>query len=93
MRWFLSWFAVGAFIGTAVATLVAPIVLETFLASTGAKDAMCQCTELVASTAALLIKTQLWGAGAGGLIFPSAAFAWRRRRGKSLVPPTQGPAV
>jgi hypothetical protein len=84
MRWFLSWLVVGAFFGATVATLIAPVVLETLLASTGAKDAMCQCTELVNNTASLLIKTQLWGAGAGAGVFPIAAWLVKRGRSKKL---------
>lgn len=79
MRFYLAWLAVGAFVGGGVATLVAPYVLETFLASTGAADAMCQCSELVQNTAASLIKTQLWGAGVGAVVFPIAAFLTRRK--------------
>ncbi len=91
MRWYLSWLAAGALLGAVVATLVAPIVLETLLASTGAKDAMCQCTELVSNTASLLVRTQLWGAGVGALLFPSAAWFVRRRRAKpEAMPPAQG---
>jgi hypothetical protein len=81
MRRFLTLLAVGAFVGMALATLAAPWVLETLLASTGAKDAMCQCTELVNNTASLLIRTQLWGAGIGGALFPLAGWLIRRRRG------------
>ena len=80
MRFYLGWLLVGAFIGGAAATFVAPFVLQTLLASTGAQDAMCQCTELVSNTASLLIKTQLYGAGAGALLFPVAAWLFRRKR-------------
>lgn len=89
MRWFFSWFAAGALIGAVIATLIAPMVLEALLASTGAKDAMCQCTELVANTASLLIRTQLWGAGVGSLVFPLAAFLVRRKRPAKIEPPAQ----
>ena len=51
MRKFLTWMVSGALAGMIVATIAAPYVLETLLASTGAKDAMCQCTELVNNTA------------------------------------------
>lgn len=81
MRRFLTWLSVGAFFGMAIATLAAPWVLETLLASTGAKDAMCQCTELVNNTASLLIRTQLWGAGIGAVLFPLGAFLVRRKKG------------
>ena len=91
MRFFLAWLAVGAFVGAAVATLCAPFVLETLLASTGAQDAMCQCTELVKNTASLLIKTQLWGAAGGALVFPVAAFLTRRRFNRpGTAPEVQG---
>jgi hypothetical protein len=86
MRWFFSWLAVGALLGTVVATLLAPMILEALLASTGAKDAMCQCTELVANTASLLIRTQLWGAAAGAIVFPTAAWLVRRKRAQSAQP-------
>jgi len=85
MRFYLGWLMVGAFIGGALATFVAPYVLETLLASTGAKDAMCQCTELVNNTASLLIKTQLYGAAGGSVLFPLAAFFVRRKR--ASLPP------
>ncbi len=86
MRFYLGWLMVGAFVGGAVSTFVAPFVLETLLASTGAKDAMCQCTELVNNTANLLIKTQLYGAGAGAFLFPIAAWLFRRRRVSNAPP-------
>jgi len=79
LRFYLAWVAVGSFIGAAVATLIAPSVLETFLASTGAADAMCQCSQLVQNTARLLIKTQLWGAAAGAVVFPVGAFLAQRK--------------
>ena len=81
MRWFLTWVIAGLFVGSAVATVAAPVVLETLLASTGAKDAMCQCTELVNNTASLLIRTQLWGAVVGGALFPLVAWLAKRRWG------------
>ena len=68
MRKFLIWMVSGAFGGVFIATFAAPWVLEKLLASTGAKDAMCQCTELVNNTATLLIKTQGWGAVAGAVL-------------------------
>jgi len=79
MRFFLTWLAVGAVVGGGLATLFAPFVLETLLASTGAKDAMCQCTELVKNTASLLIRTQVCGAGGGAVVVPAIAFLARRR--------------
>jgi len=82
MRKFLVWFAAGALVGSALATVCAPYVLETLLASTGAKDAMCQCTELVRNTASLLIKTQLTGGAIGAVVFPILAWLMRRRFGK-----------
>jgi hypothetical protein len=83
MRFYLAWLAVGSFIGAAVATMIAPMVLETLLASTGAKDAMCQCMELVNNTASLLIKTQLYGAATGAVLFPLAAWLFMRKRASS----------
>jgi hypothetical protein len=68
MRKFLIWLVSGAFGGVLIATFAAPWVLEKLLASTGAKDAMCQCTELVNNTASLLITTLGWGAVAGGVL-------------------------
>ena len=87
MRFYLGWLMGGAFFGGAAATFVAPFVLKTLLASTGAQDAMCQCTELVSNTSSLLIKTQLYGAAAGALLFPIAAWLFRRKRA-SNSPPT-----
>ena len=86
MRRILIWIVVGAFLGSVIATLVAPQVLETLLASTGAKDAMCQCTELVNNTASLLIRTQLWGAAIGAVLFPIIAWLVRRRFGPTAPP-------
>jgi hypothetical protein len=90
MRRFLLWMVVGAFSGIVVATLAAPKVLETFLATTGAKDAMCQCSELVANTASTLIQTQIYGAAAGAVLFPLAAWlirrTWGRRHGGETPP-------
>ena len=96
MRRFLLWMVVGAFSGAVVATLIAPKVLETFLATTGAKDAMCQCSELVANTASTLIHTQLYGAAAGAVLFPVAAFVarrlWGKRHGSGEAPSVSGTA-
>jgi hypothetical protein len=78
MRFFMTWIAVGGLLGAVIATLAAPVVLENVLAFTGAKDAMCQCTELVARTSSTLIKTQLWGAVIGAVIVPVVAFFLRR---------------
>jgi hypothetical protein len=88
MRFYLAWLAVGAFVGGGIATLCAPFVLETFLASTGAADAMCQCSQLVKNTASLLVKTQLWGALAGAVLFPVAAWLTRRK-----LKPNDAPTV
>jgi hypothetical protein len=88
----MIWTVSGAFVGMIVATLLAPYVLETLLASTGAKDAMCQCTELVNNTASLLIKTQLWGAAIGAMLLPLVAWLFRRRFGRASQPPVP-PAV
>jgi hypothetical protein len=83
MRRFLLWVVVGAFSGAVIATLAAPWVLETFLATTGAQDAMCQCSELVANTASTLIKTQLWGMVVGAIVVPTTcAFLAKRLWGK-----------
>jgi hypothetical protein len=76
------WVVVGAFTGAVVATLMAPWVLQTFLATTGAKDAMCQCSELVANTASTLIQTQLWGAVTGAVVMPILAWLAKRLWGK-----------
>lgn len=84
MRWFMTWTVLGALVGVTIATIFAPMVLRTFLASTGAEDAMCQCAELVSNTAALLIKTQLWGLVIGAVTFPSGAglarWLWSRHK-------------
>ena len=88
MRWLLMWVMSGSFVGAVIATVAAPVVLETLLASTGAKDAMCQCTELVTNTASLLVRTQLWGAAIGAVSFPLIAWLGRRRWGqKPATPP------
>jgi hypothetical protein len=78
MRFFLAWMSVGALLGAVIATLVAPTVLENVLAFTGANDAMCQCSELVARTSSTLIKTQIWGVAIGAVLVPLAAFLLRR---------------
>lgn len=91
MRRFLMWMAIGALAGAIASTLLAPLILETLLASTGAKDAMCQCTELVNNTASLLIKTQLWGAGIGALVFPLSAWLIKRSRGGKSPSPASAP--
>jgi hypothetical protein len=78
MRFYLVWVSVGALAGVIVATLVAPSVLTNVLAFTGAQDAMCQCTELVARTTSTFIKVQLWGAGIGGVGVPVCAYLVRR---------------
>lgn len=91
MRSFFTWMAVGALAGAVISTLVAPWVLETLLASTGAQDAMCQCTELVKNTATLLIKTQLWGAGSGAVVVPIAALLIKRSWGNRGTGPAQAP--
>jgi hypothetical protein len=86
MRWVLNWMAVGAFIGGTLATLIAPWVLKTLLATTGASDAMCQCSELVRNTSSTLIQTQLWGAVGGAVIVPLVAHLMRRKFGKRTPP-------
>jgi hypothetical protein len=82
MERFLVWFLGGALVGTVVASLVAPAALETLLASTGAQDAMCQCTELVNRTATRLITVQLVGAAIGAVTFPLGAWLVRRKFNK-----------
>lgn len=91
MRRVVIWIIVGSFVGSVVATLMAPFVLETLLASTGAQDAMCQCTELVKNTASLLIRTQIWGGAIGAVTFPILAWLVRRRFGTKALPPEGGP--
>ena len=91
MRRLITWAIVGSFFGSVIATLIAPSVLQTLLATTGAKDAMCQCMELVNRTATLLIQTQLWGAAIGGAVFPAAAWLLRRRFGSKELPPAATP--
>ena len=88
MRFYVGAVSVGALLGGGTATFVAPFILETFLASTGAQDAMCQCTELVKNTADLLIRTQLVGAAIGAVLFGLGAALLRRRlgRGKAEAP-------
>ncbi|HNU69093.1 MAG TPA: hypothetical protein PKH54_00555 [Myxococcota bacterium] len=90
MRRVFNWIVFGALAGVAVATAFAPVVLRTLLASTGAKDAMCQCVELVDNTARLLIKTQVWGLVIGAVLFPIAAWAirraWNKRRAARAIP-------
>jgi hypothetical protein len=78
----LAWFLGGALFGVAVATVIAPRVLEALLATTGAQDAMCQCSQLVHRTATLLIEVQLAGAAIGATLFPLAAWLTRRKFGK-----------
>ena len=91
MRRVVTWMIVGAFVGSVIATLMAPVVLDTLLASTGAQDAMCQCSQLVQNTAGLLIRTQLWGAAIGGVLFPMVAWLIRRRFGtKPTLPERTG---
>jgi hypothetical protein len=93
MRGFLIWMTVGAFLGSVVATFIAPYVLETLLATTGAQDAMCQCSQLVANTASLLIKTQIWGAVIGAAILPIVVYVVRRMWGRRFPgDPTSAPA-
>ena len=84
MRWLLTWTLIGALLGVVVATLIAPFVLQKLLASTGAEDAMCQCTQLVQNTTRGLIRTQVWGIAIGAVTFPAVAgvvrWQWRRRK-------------
>jgi Na+/H+-dicarboxylate symporter len=92
MRTVVTWMIVGSFFGSVIATLVAPSVLQTLLASTGAKDAMCQCAELVGNTAGLLIRTQMWGGAIGAAVFPIVAWLLRRRFGTKALPAAAAPA-
>ena len=91
MRTIVTWMIVGSFFGSVIATLVAPTVLQTLLASTGAKDAMCQCAELVGNTSSLLIRTQMWGAAIGAAIFPLFAWLVRKRFGSKALPAAAAP--
>jgi hypothetical protein len=91
MRTVVTWMIVGSFFGSVIATLLAPTVLQTLLASTGAKDAMCQCAELVSNTSDLLIRTQVWGGAIGAAVFPIAAWLLRRRFGTKALPPAAAP--
>ena len=86
MRRVVTWMVVGAFVGSVIATLMAPVVLETLLASTGAQDAMCQCSQLVQNTASLLIRTQVWGGAIGAVVFPILAWLVRRKFGAKDPP-------
>lgn len=86
MRRIVTWAIIGSFIGSVIATLIAPTVLQTLLASTGAKDAMCQCVELVHNTSNLLIRTQIWGAAIGGVTMPILAWLLRRKFGPKELP-------
>ena len=79
---FFAWCLGGALVGTVVASLAAPKVLEALLATTGAQDAMCQCSELVHRTATRLIMVQLIGAAIGAVTFPLGAWLVRRKFGK-----------
>jgi hypothetical protein len=95
MRRFLNWMVLGALTGVIVATLVAPFVLKTLLASTGAKDAMCQCTELVTNTASLLVRTQVTGLAVGAIAFPLCAWLtrrfWEKRKTNAVAAGTPNP--
>ncbi len=95
MRRFFTWMVFGAFTGGVVSTLAAPFVLQTLLASTGARDALCQCLELVNNTSSLLIKTQVWGVIIGAVLFPTGAWItkrlWARRKARKAVPPAGTP--
>jgi hypothetical protein len=62
-----------------LATFFAPSALEALLATTGAQDAMCQCSQLVHLTATRLIQVQLAGAAIGAVLFPTAAWLMRRK--------------
>lgn len=84
----MVWALIGAMVGLTVATLFAPSALEALLATTGAQDAMCQCTELVRRTSTTLIQVQLTGSAVGAVTFP--IFAWLVRR--KFKKPEQGPA-
>ena len=79
---FFAWFLGGALAGTVVASIIAPRVLETLLATTGAQDAMCQCSELVHRTANTLIMVQLVGAAIGAVTFPLTAWLVKRKLNK-----------
>ena len=82
MRRFLFWMVSGALSGVVIATLVAPWALETLLSSPGTRDALCRCTDLITDTAARLIRTQLYGAGAGAVMAPLGAWLARRLWGR-----------
>lgn len=79
MRGYLVWAGAGAFVGTAAASFFAPAVLDTLLATTGAQDAMCQCSQLVHRTSTMLIQVQMTGAAVGGVLFPLCAWLVRRK--------------
>jgi hypothetical protein len=87
MRKFLAWSGSGAFVGMVAASFFAPAVLETLLATTGAQDAMCQCSQLVHRTSTLLIQVQLTGATIGAILFPLCAWLLRRKFNKSGAEP------
>lgn len=81
LRKIFSYITFGALVGIAASTFWGPKFLE-WRQSSGVKDAMCQCTELVRVTARNLVELQLYGAAGGAVVFAIAGLLVQRSLGK-----------
>jgi hypothetical protein len=87
--------AAGFVVGFAVACLVVPGALGWYN-TPGMGQAMCNCAELVQTTASSLIKGQLIGGGVGALLaLVAGILVMRRQRSKAAAkaPPPAPPAA
>lgn len=81
----------GMVVGGAVVDLCAPAIIQWYNMP-GGGQALCNCVDVVKSTADTLVKAQLYGAAAGGVLFllVSVVFGLARSKGQSVNP--AGPA-
>ena len=77
----------GMVLGGTAADLSAPAIIQWYNMP-GGGQALCNCVDVVKSTAETLVKAQFYGALAGGVLFVvvSVVFGLARSKGKSVDP-------
>lgn len=89
----LSFLLGGAMLGQLAGTLLGRLILP-WWSTPGQGQALCNCPELVHETVGALIRYQLIGATAGGVLFLALGIWVIRRRGKrASVAPSAGPTA
>lgn len=81
------WTLIGAVLGAVVATVVGPGMVAWYNAP-GSGTALCNCAEIIRSTADSLVHAQLIGAGAGAAVFLILSIVLSVR-GRKKSPPAE----